>query len=80
MKSNMQDFVYEQPEQIRQRKRAMDYYHRCLRIKQAKQRAAQSNDVANVSEPVTIEFAQIEKAIVKLQRKFRLSYRATEHD
>lgn len=78
MLCNVHDFVYETPAEIKQRKKAMDYYHRCLRIKEAKRKAKLSEGPQTISQPVTLEFAKIENAIIKLQRMFRQSYRS-EH-
>ena len=59
MLCNVHDFVYETPAEIRQRKKAMEYYHRCVRIKEAKRKAkiageAHDDDPQTISEPVTV--------------------------
>ena len=67
MLCNVRDFVYETPSERRQRKKAMEYYARTLRIKQAKEKAKLTGkELVEISEPETIEFAKIEAAITKL--------------
>jgi len=73
MEANTKDFVYETPEQFKKRKQAMEYYNRCLRIREAK---AKKQDGQTIGGFETIKFSRIEQAIVSLQRKFRASHRS----
>lgn len=63
MEINSKDFVYESPEQIKRRKQALEYYQRCLRIKQARK---DNKDGVEIGISKTIEFSKIESAIVSL--------------
>ena len=62
MRNNQTDFVFETPAQIKQRLKAMEYYNRCLRIRQAKERG----DGSEVTQATTVPFHKIEAAVVKL--------------
>ena len=79
MKHNLKDFIYETPEEIKGRHKAMEYYRRCMRIKEARNRMKQgiNEDEIVITEGVTISYTKIQNAIVKLQRQFRKN-RSTE--
>lgn len=49
MKFNKKDFIYENPSQIKQRKKAMEYYARCIRIKKAKKLQKESGEPQTVT-------------------------------
>jgi hypothetical protein len=73
MQINSKDFVYETPEQFKRRKQAIEYYERCMRIREARKI---KKDGYAIGTPKTIEFSKIEQAVVSLQRKFRASHRS----
>ena len=63
MQINSKDFVYETPEQFKRRKQAIEYYERCIRIREARKI---KKDGQAIGTPKTIEFSKIEQAVVSL--------------
>lgn len=68
MQCNMHDFVFEFPNEIKARHKAMEYYQRCVRIREAKRKQKEGNGIGEivVTEGVTIGYDRIERTIIKL--------------